>query len=116
MKIDNRDRLTALDALLNARMAHTQWVAEVVRAEVPCVAEDHRDCAFGKWLLTADTTLGSLPQFVDLIEPHRQLHDAFKTLKGSAEQTYLRARIRELSRTLIDGIDALEKQLHRSGG
>lgn len=111
--ITKQERLEALDTLLNARMAHTRWVAEVVHAASPCVVEDHRDCQFGKWLLAAGSTLGTVPQFADLVEPHRQLHEVYRALKDGGDPEAVRSRVRELSRLLIERIDLLEKRLNK---
>ena len=114
--MNDKDRLKALDALLNARMAHTQWLSEVLYEQTPCVEEDHTQCAFGKWLIASDSLLSGVPEFVALQEPHQGLHDTYKNCKNDADLSGLRQRVREFSRMLIDRIDALEKVLNRPGG
>lgn len=113
VNIGHQDRLKALDTLLNARMAHTLWVAEVTHRRAPCVIEDHTQCAFGKWLLEAGAILGGVPEFRTLVEPHRQLHQAYTAMKNDADPAALHDTTRKLSGLLIDGIDRLEKYLNQ---
>ncbi len=113
--ISKQERLEALDTLLNARRAHTQWVAHIAHIthqHTPCVIEDHTQCAFGKWLLKETQTLGTLPEFNALVEPHRQLHAAYTEMKGTTKPAVLRDTISSLSLVLIDTIDQLEKRLN----
>lgn len=113
VKIGHQDRLKALDTLFNARRSHTQWVSEVTHQQAPCVVEDHTLCDFGKWLIEAEGMLGSVPEFIDLREPHQQLHDTYLSLKADRDHALRSSRIRDISRTLIDRIDSLEKYLNR---
>ena len=110
--ICKQERLEALDTLLNARRAHTQWVTHITHQHTPCVIEDHTQCAFGKWLLKETQTLGTLPEFKALVEPHWQLHAAYTEMKGTTKPAVLRDTISSLSLVLIDTIDQLEKRLN----
>lgn len=113
VQIGHQERLKALDTLLNARRSHTLWVSEVTHQQAPCVVEDHTLCDFGKWLIEAEGILGSVPEFIDLGEPHQQLHDTYLSLKADQDHALRSSRIRDISRTLIDRIDSLEKYLNR---
>jgi hypothetical protein len=111
--ISDRVRLEALDTLLAARLAHTRWVEAAVGLEDPCVAEEHTDCLFGKWLLAVDAKLGALPEFQALIAPHKALHDSYKLLRRNPGHAPLREEIRAASRALIQRIDDLERVLSK---
>ncbi|MFH1872170.1 MAG: CZB domain-containing protein [Pseudomonadota bacterium] len=113
VQIGHQERLKALDTLLNARRSHTLWVSEVTHQQAPCVVEDHTLCDFGKWLIEAEGILGSVPEFIELREPHQQLHDTYVSLKADPDRALRSSRIRDISRTLIDRIDGLEKYLNR---
>ena len=110
--LSKQERLEALDTLLNARRAHTQWVAHITHQPTPCVIEDHTQCAFGKWLAKETQTLQALPEFHALVEPHRQLHAAYTEMKGVTTPAALHKTIQTLSTDLIDKIDQLEKRLN----
>lgn len=105
--------LKQLDRLLEARMQHTKWVADVVHNEHPQVEEDPTKCEFGKWLLSASAELKTLPEFQALDEPHRELHQAYKLFRGDADLAYHPDEIKYLSTMLIERIDLLEKRLKK---
>lgn len=111
-KISKEVRLASLDALLDARMAHTCWVAEVVKNANPVVEEDHTQCVFGKWLIAAAANLQEVQEFEALIAPHQKLHDAYRDRNKIASPQAFHRQIKDASRTLINQIDALEKRLN----
>ncbi len=106
-------RLQALDTLLTARMAHTQWMSAVTHKKTPCVEADPEKCVFGRWLIEQQDVLGQLSEFQALTAPHRALHEAYATLKSDSPPDELHNKVRELSHHLIDQIDALEKRLNK---
>lgn len=112
-RITKEVRLKSLDTLLNARMAHTQWTASATRGADSAVEEDPGKCTFGKWLLEQAGTLGHLPEFQALDEPHRALHAAYSNMKSAVPDAGVTASIRSCSQRLIDRIDQLEKCLNR---
>ncbi len=104
-------RLKALDTLLTARMAHTQWMSAVTHEKTPCVEADPQKCVFGRWIQEEQDVLGQLPEFQALAGPHSELHEVYATLKSASTSEELHNRVRALSHQLIDQIDALEKRL-----
>ncbi|MEH6471920.1 MAG: CZB domain-containing protein [Halopseudomonas sp.] len=101
----------ALGRLLDARMQHTKWVAEVLHERDPQVTEDHTLCEFGKWMIAVRDELDDLEEFQDLDVPHRELHMVYKVLKSNPTHQILREEIKLLSEKLISRIDALEQRL-----
>lgn len=101
----------ALATLLDARMQHRKWVAEVLNNENPQVMEDHTQCEFGKWMIAVREVLDDLEEFQDLDVPHRELHMVYKILKSNPDHAILREEIQLLSNKLIGRIDSLEKCL-----
>jgi hypothetical protein len=112
VRITKELRLKALDTLLTARMAHTQWMSAVTHEKAPCVESDPQKCVFGRWILEEQNVLEQLPEFLALAGPHRELHEAYARLKLDANPVELHTKVRALSHQLIDHIDALEKRLH----
>lgn len=103
----------ALVKLLNARMQHTQWVAEVLHEKDPKVMEDHTECEFGKWMIEVREELDDLEEFQDLDVPHRELHIIYKILKSNPSHQILREEIKLLSDKLIARIDLLQQRLEQ---
>ena len=111
--LNRQQRTEALDLLHNARMQHTRWVAEVMNNELPQVEPDHRFCEFGRWLRCADEALREMEEFQALIEPHRELHEAYRTIKFTPGMEDLREAVKNLSMQLIEGVDRLERRLQQ---
>lgn len=103
-----------LTDLLNARMQHTRWVAEVKNNSIPHVEPDHTRCEFGLWLISANKIFGDMAEFKALDPVHITLHQAYAEFINSPEDPLLRTRVISVSHDLIDRIDQLEAKIQNT--
>ena len=130
-----------INHLRAAKAAHIKWrsYAQALVAGLPLdegqVPVVHTDCAFGKWYYGAGQRLSSLPAFNAIGIPHERLHaiymEIFKLLFETEEMGFfskligaskrqnqksdridvLLGSLLDMSKTLLDAIELLERDL-----
>ena len=130
-----------INHLRAAKAAHIKWrsYAQALVAGLPLdegqVPVVHTDCAFGKWYYGAGQRLSSLPAFNAIGIPHERLHaiymEIFKLLFETEETGFfskligaskrqnqksdridvLLGSLLDMSKTLLDAIELLERDL-----
>ncbi len=130
-----------LAQLRAAKSAHIKWrsYAQALVAGVPLdenqVPVIHTDCSFGKWYYGEGQSLSRLPAYRAIEVPHEMLHaiymQLFKLLfeteelgffsklvgaskrrqEKSAQIDSLLAKLVEMSRTLLEALEMLEKEV-----
>lgn len=103
-----------LSELMDARMQHIRWITEVLKGDSFEAEGDHTQCRFGRWLIDVKGVLNSVEEFERLKLPHQDLHTAYHLLKKNPDHSALRDGLKQLSNTLINHIDALEKRLNQA--
>jgi hypothetical protein len=135
------DKRQLINHLRAAKAAHIKWrsYAQALVAGLPLgegqVPVIHTDCAFGKWYYGPGQRLSSLPAFGAIETPHESLHaiymDIFKLLFETEDAGFFRkligaskrqnqkndriesllSSLLEMSKTLLDAIELLERDM-----
>ena len=83
MKLTEKQRDAAMQAITNAKKAHKTWVAraDAILNGVTVEAEHNpmlpTQCAFGEWYYGAGQAFMALPDFRQIEEPHDALHTTY---------------------------------------
>jgi methyl-accepting chemotaxis protein len=129
--VTNTFRLTGSDSMVEQiesfKQAHLQWtqrLKQMQKGKLDLRREDvgtHEECRLGEWYYgLGQTDFGHLPEFVELEQPHRALHQIVHQVIAAYQRRDMTAvdagiyEVDQLSRRIVDLLDQLERRV--SGG